>query len=188
MSQNIRCFIAVDVDCPPTLDRVRVIQKTLRDTGADLKLVEPSNIHFTLRFLGDVPPSIVDEICKRLTTVGFNPFNLHLKGLGVFPHRRHINVVWTAISEGQEQLHNVYNEIQGKLTGLPLRADDRGFSPHLTLARVRSPRNRDRLIALLDEMVDCDVGVQSVSVVRLKRSVLTPQGPIYSLLCESRIE
>ena len=79
MSEEIRSFIAFDIENEQVLQRVAVAQKLLMDTGADLKLVEPQNIHVTMRFLGGIRPAMVDQVYDAMKKVNFTPFIIQLQ-------------------------------------------------------------------------------------------------------------
>lgn len=181
----IRSFIAIDLE-NQIIDRVAGFQKTLVNTGADLKLVEAQNIHITLRFLGEVPLSLIEEIRDKLKILQFNQLEVSIQGIGVFPDVRHFNIIWVGIEKGVLQLIEIHSKIEAMLKHLGVRPDGRGFSPHVTVARVRSAKNKDRLIDLIIRGRDQDFGTFRVDSIKLKRSVLTPGGPIYTTLIEAK--
>jgi 2'-5' RNA ligase len=109
---------------------------------------------------------------------------VQIKGLGAFPNPRYPRVVWAGITEGTEHIKSVFSQIEPKLRGLGFTSDNRGFSPHLTIARVRSGRNKQKLAAFLTENANYDFGAIDAKCLRLKKSTLTPKGPIYSTLKE----
>jgi len=182
MSEMIRSFIAFDINNPLVLQKFTEAQDLLVKAGADLKLVRPQNIHITLRFLGDVSASMVESIHEGMKKVDFSAFDCEVHGLGVFPDLRYPRVVWAGIRRGSDELKSIVNQLEPQLSKLGFRADPKGFSPHLTLARVRTGRNRSELARSVQELVDFDFGVVRADCLRLKKSVLTPQGPIYSTL------
>jgi len=184
MVEMIRAFIAFDIDSDLVLKRLTEVQKTLINTGADLKLVEPKNIHVTLRFLGDISPTSVDAIYEEMKKVAFKPFEIELRGLGAFPTLRYARVVWVGIQKGVHELKSVFDQLEPRLQRLGFRPDPKGFSPHLTIARVKSGRNKVELTRRIEEMADYDCGMIRAEYLRLKKSVLTPKGPIYSTLKE----
>jgi 2'-5' RNA ligase len=153
-------------------------------TGADLKLVETENIHMTIRFLGDITLNMADKIYEEMKKVQFKPFPVQLTGLGVFPSLIYPRVLWAGIALGAEQLQNVFNQIEPKLQNLGLSPEPNAFSPHLTIARVRSARNKPQLTDFVVKNTKYDFGSVEARCLRLKRSVLTPKGPIYSTLKE----
>ncbi len=184
MSEMIRSFIAFDINNPSVLQKFKEVQDLLIKTGADLRLVEPRNIHITLRFLGDIPASRVDPLLEGMKTVDFSAFDCEVRGLGVFPDMRYARVVWAGIKKGSDELKSVATQLESQLCKLGFRADTKGFSPHLTLARVKTGRNKDQLARSIQELADYDFGIVKADCLRLKKSVLTPKGPIYSTLRE----
>jgi len=180
----LRVFIAVDIPDGEVKERILGFQRTIAQTGADLKLVEPENIHITLRFLGDMTTATVENIKTELDRIEFHPFKVVLRGVGVFPDYRRINVVWVGIEEGNVGLVDLYGKIGRSLGRIGIPPDRRGLSPHLTVARVRSGRNREVLSKTVVELADSDFGRIDVTSFSLKRSTLTPGGPIYQSLHE----
>jgi len=184
MSEMIRSFIAFDLNNESVLQRFREAQDTLVKTGADLKLVEPKNIHITMRFLGDIKPTMVDSVHEAMKKVSFYAFDCEIKGLGAFPDLRHLRVVWAGMRKGTNELRSIFNQLEPGLQQLGFRPDPKGFSPHLTLARVKTGRNKAELARCVQDLADYDFGVVRADCLRLKKSVLTPRGPIYSTLKE----
>lgn len=184
MSETIRSFIAFDIDSESILKRITDVQNLIAKTGADLKLVEPKNIHVTLRFLGNITLKIAEKIFEEMKKVQFTPFDVRIHGLGAFPNPRYPRVLWAGIIEGAEQLQNICNQLEPRLHSLGFKLDPKGFSPHLTIARVKSGRNKAELAKCITENVNHEFGIIRAECLRLKRSDLTPKGPIYSTLKE----
>jgi 2'-5' RNA ligase len=184
MAEGIRSFIAFDLENDSVLKRLAEAQAILSKTGADLKLVEPQNIHLTVRFLGNISLEMVDKVYEGMKKVQFIPFNVQLRSLGAFPDLRYPRVCWAGITEGADQLRGIFGQLEPNLRGLGFAPDPKGFSPHLTIARVRSSRNKAELAQCLRENASFDFGRISASCLRLKKSDLTPRGPIYSTLKE----
>lgn len=181
---KIRSFIAVDVDDDGLKHQFAEFQRRLLDAGADVKLVAPANVHLTLRFLGEIEESIIQEVTDAMNSVGFQPFDIQFKGVGAFPSLSRINVVWVGIRKGHEELAEIAGRLEPKLRAIGIPSDKKGFSPHLTIARVRTGRNRDRVAELISELSEKDFGSMRAGSVRLKKSVLTPNGPIYFTIFE----
>jgi len=184
MPGPIRSFIAFDIDSESILKKITGVQNLLIKTGAGLKLVKPENIHITVRFLGNITPNMVEKIFEEMKKVQFAPFDVKMHGIGAFPHLRYPRVLWTGITEGADQLRNIFNQLEPRLRGLGFAPDTRGFSPHLTIARVKSGRNKAELVKCITENANCELGIVKAECLRLKRSDLTPKGPIYSTLKE----
>ena len=184
MSESIRSFLAFDIENDTVRNRLAKAQALLVQTGADVKLVETENIHVTMRFLGDINVGMSEKIFAEMKKIQFTPFNVQIKGIGVFPNLHYPRVVWAGITEGADQLRGIFSQLEPQLRGLGFAPDDKGFSPHLTIARVRSGRNKAQLAEFVDENAGFDFGAIRAECLRLKRSVLSPKGPTYSTLKE----
>ena len=184
MSGTIQSFLAFDIEDQTILRRLAKAQAMLANTGADLKQVKPQNIHLTVRFLGDIHPPMVDAIHEEMKQISFAPFQIELRGLGAFPKLSYPRVVWAGIRQGVEELKDVFEQLEPRLRGLGFKPDNKGFSPHLTIARVRTGRNKIRLAELVRELEDYEFGTVKAECLRLKKSDLTPRGPIYTNLRE----
>jgi 2'-5' RNA ligase len=184
MSEPIRCFTAFDIDNPAVRNKLAKAQALVVQTGADVKLVETENIHVTMRFLGDVSAGMVDVVFEEIKAVQFIPFNIQLNGIGVFPSLSYPRVVWAGITEGTNELRSIFEQLEPRLRALGFAADEHGFSPHLTIARVRSGRNKAQLAEFVKQNAELDFGTIKAECLRLKQSVLSPRGPTYSTLKE----
>jgi len=184
MSETIRSFIAFDIDSETVLQKMTEVQNLLAITKADLKLVEPKNIHITIRFLGNINTNMTEKIFEEMKKVQFTLFDIKIHGIGAFPNLRYPRVLWTGITEGADQLRNIFNQLEPRLRGLGFAPDPKGFSPHLTIARVKSGRNKVELASFMNENVNYEFGIVKAACLRLKKSDLTPKGPIYSTLKE----
>ncbi len=183
--EPLRSFIAFDIEEEAVLRNISNVQERLIRTGAGLRLIKPENIHITLRFLGDISITQVDDIHQEMEKISFVPFDIEIKGLGAFPNMRRIRVIWAGIHRGIDELRGIFYQLESGLRNLGFKPDPKGFSPHLTIARVKSGRNRDQLTRLIREFEDYEFGLVKAQCLRLKRSVLTSQGPIYSVLRET---
>jgi 2'-5' RNA ligase len=182
--ENVRSFVAVDLDDPEIKSRITKTQEDLERTGASLKVVQPEIMHLTLRFLGEIPQATVLRVIEAMGGLRFSPFEVEFSGVGVFPNIRRISVIWIGITNGQERLAEIFEQLEPKLRQFGLPPDNKGFSPHLTIARVRSGLNKETLAKSIESMREVEFGKMGVSAVRLKKSTLTPRGPIYTTLHE----
>ncbi len=180
--ERIRAFVAVDMDEAGVISKLVDAQRALRDLGADLKLVEPENIHATVRFLGGVPAATIELVKEAMGEIKFSPFDMEFVGLGAFPNLRRINVVWVGMRKGGEEISRIFEQLEPRFRKIGFDPDRKGFSPHVTIARVKTGRMRDELAKFVDEMRDTPFGAIHVEELRLKRSVLTPKGPVYSTI------
>ena len=157
---------------------------SLSSLGGDLKPVERENIHLTLKFLGNVSAAKLDEVRSALSHVTFPPFSLEIKGAGAFPNLKRMNVIWVGVGEGWSQVELIFEQTENLLHQLGFSRETRPFSPHITVARVKSGRKRDEIAAFLGHLTDESFGTFNVDGVRLKQSVLSSSGPKYSTLYE----
>jgi 2'-5' RNA ligase len=180
---KVRTFIAVELD-HQLLPKVLELQRELLSVGADIKAVEPENIHFTLKFLGEISQSAVDEIMICMNKLDFSPFPIEVRGVGCFPNMRNPRVIWIGLSMGQDAFSRLSRQLDNCLGGIGFRSEGEKFTPHLTIGRVRSGRNRVPLSKKLGELLNAEVGKMAIGSVKLKKSTLTPRGPIYTTLHE----
>ncbi len=186
MSETVRAFIAVDIEDSLVLSRLIRIRDSFVATGAPMKPVEDQNMHITLRFLGNIPLSLADDIERIIRDAKPRRVVIKLKGVGAFPSPSRPRVIWVGVEEGEgaRELRRLYEEIERGLRRLGFRPEREEFVPHVTLARIKGSRNLDRVIKLLHELADVEVGEIVLESVRLKQSILTPRGPIYRTLRE----
>ena len=182
---KFRGFIAVDICVFPGLIE---FEKEIKETGANVKLVEPENVHITLKFLGDTEEEQIDEIEKIIKDAvkETNSFHIQLKGAGVFPNQNYIKVIWIGIEHGEE-IAIISHKIDEQLSRVGFEKEKRGFSPHLTIARVKSAKNKEKLLQIIEKYKDVEFGDIKVDSIKLKKSDLTQKGPIYITLREIKI-
>ena len=183
----VRCFIAVEVKDPEVLKEFCLVQSRIASTGGNLKLVEEENIHLTLKFLGDVDEVKLEAVKSLVSSTSFPQFHMEIDGVGVFPNIRRPRTIWAAVTGGVQQLSEIFNSLESDLVDLGFRREGRGFSPHITLARVRGGRNREKMAEAILGLRDQPFGDFQVDRIYLKKSVLTSQGPIYSNIASSRV-
>lgn len=181
-----RCFIAVDLEDARTRSRLMHAQRIIEETGADVKSVEEENLHVTVRFLGEIPEAQTARVADLVRGISFKPFKLGFRGVGVFPGLNRPSVVWAGIVGDLPEMLAAYGEVSRGLGKLGFERDRRGFQPHLTICRVRSGRSLGGLGEAIRGMEHDEFGEQLVSCLRLKKSVLTARGPVYSTVAESR--
>ena len=182
----VRCFVAIECDNPDVMKGIKQVQTALESTGANLKKVETENIHLTLKFLGEITQPKVDEVTQVVQGISFTPFSFKVEEVGVFPNMRRPATIWAGITEGVSEIVLVFEELDGKLSKLGFERERRKFHPHLTIGRVRTGKNREQLVEELLRSNDQVFGEIHVDRIVLKKSVLTPRGPIYTTLAESQ--
>ncbi len=181
-----RCFVAVDIAEPRLRAALLRAQAAIVATGADVKAVEEENIHITLKFLGEIPEERTARVAELVKGIAFKPFTLDFKGVGVFPSPSRPSVVWAGVAGEATEMLSVFTTLEKGLTALGFEPERRPFQPHVTLCRVRGGHNRAQLAEAVEAMAEEEFGPQRVEHIRLKRSMLTRNGPIYSNVAESK--
>jgi 2'-5' RNA ligase len=169
------------------------IQNTLKRSFADVKWVEPQNIHLTLKFLGERDKKKITEIIKAMDGLFMNTpaFYVELSSLGAFPKKEFPRVIWVGLSEGEPQVKEIAEWLDGSIAKLGIPKETRAFSSHITLGRVRSPLNRKQLVEQLNYLEGNFPERKPkclVQKITLFQSTLTPQGPIYAALHEVNLK
>ncbi|MDI9644746.1 MAG: RNA 2',3'-cyclic phosphodiesterase [Candidatus Verstraetearchaeota archaeon] len=176
--ETVRAFFALDLS-DELKRRIAEVESDVERSGADVKIVEPENLHITMKFLGEIPASRLDEIVKAAEAVRERRFELEAKSVGVFPNRRMVRVVWVGAGMGSEGVMAISRRLDAALVGLGFPKEEK-FVPHITIARVRSPKNRERLLEVIDRHAKKVFGYCRIDRLVLKKSVLTGSGPVYS--------
>lgn len=154
----------------------------LREAARDVAWVAPANLHLTLKFLGQVDGRRLDEIAAGLrdAVAGSGAFDAVVTGLGAFPSPTRPRVVWAGVGEGARRLTDLAGRVERACAALGFPPEERPFSAHVTLGRVRVPRRDDRLAGLLAAAAREDFGRARVERVALMESRLSPRGPRYT--------
>lgn len=192
----MRAFIAVDLS-EEVRAKIEEIQKEFARLGLQgtLKFVNPKQAHQTVKFLGEVPDGDVERVKSALVGITQKPFDIELQGVGFFPaapldKARNIRVIWTGMKEGEEQLKALQKEVELEMHALGFPLEKR-FNAHVTLCRVKKPlRSKDdlgRVLKKIAEFRDVEVGRMRVDELKLKKSTLTPRGPIYEDIYVKRL-
>lgn len=181
-----RAFISLDIGGLASL--AQVIGE-LDSTGAQIKTVDPSLVHITLKFLGDVDeakvPGIVDSMKEAAR--GVPPFEVRLKRVGAFPSASRARVVWVGM-EGAAPIVGMAARLDDALSSLGFEREQRSFSPHVTIGRMKGSRGAEDVRRVIQQNQDKDFGEYGFSALRLKKSVLGPKGPTYSTVEEVGLE
>ncbi len=162
-------------------------QDLLRTSMPDVRWTKSSNIHLTLKFLGDVEVSRTDAINKALADIAcrFPPFSMSFAGLGAFPHSRNPRIVWVGLEYGADELIEIARQIEGAMKKLGFPREKRPFRPHLTVGRVRRLEHPALMTESLEQCNVGKLGEFTVQRVSLIKSQLDPGGSIYTTLFEA---
>ena len=185
----IRSFIAIELKDKETIEKIISFTQRLKQNQPKIKLVEPVNLHMTMKFLGNIPetqaPKIYSILQEEINEKLFHGKNIEfsLKGVGQF---NRFSVLWIKLLGNIQFLQNIKDYIEKLLFyKLKIESDKRTkFKPHLTIGRLKKGKINyktfDSLKNLINENIDLDFGIFNIKQVKLKKSQLTPSGPIYS--------
>ena len=175
----MRLFIGVEV--PEELKQKLLSVQQRLESLADIKLVEPENLHFSLKFLGEVNEDRVNKIREVLTTTAekFSSFTLTLKGIGAFPSTDFARIIWAGCSAGSKELEALAGFIDLELSKAGFSAEQRSFTAHLTLSRIKQSEKNLTLQKFISQNTNLEFGSMKVPKISLIKSTLTPAGPAY---------
>jgi RNA 2',3'-cyclic 3'-phosphodiesterase len=189
MNKTLRTFLAVEISSPIRA-RAGELIAALAATTADVKWVEPHNLHLTLKFLGDVHHREIAEVCQAVAegAAEVEPFELEVRGAGAFPNAARPRTVWLGASAGADQMVLLHDRLEAALAELGYRKEHRRFQTHLTIGRVRGTGpGIAELGKLLQQHADFAVGSMTVQKVTAFSSTLMPAGPVYEVLGTARL-
>ncbi len=183
MTDKIRAFLALEVPDDVTR-RLADLKSGLAHDLAGVKWVPAGNIHLTVKFLGDIPASMVEAVSEVMSALGQRPpMALEARGLGVFPGLKRPRVLWAGLDGDLEGVARLARQTDDHLSRLEFRKESRRFRPHLTLGRFRSRTlPPDRLASLLRRVSDFGPLPFLARRLVLFRSVLQPGGAVYTPL------
>jgi 2'-5' RNA ligase len=188
-----RTFLALDLE-EATLDRMEIARRGLDAPGAGARWVARENLHLTLLFLGDVADEVLPQVCDLSAgAAGFvKPFEYEVRGLLAVPPAGALRMIWAGVEDPSGHLAELQAHLAAAMAGLGLREEERGFRPHITLARIKSmaPQGRGGKAAqaLRQETkayAETSFGTQFAEEVVVYGSQLTQEGPIYTPLARA---
>ncbi len=178
----IRAFIAFEID-ENIKNEIMKIEEEIKENRIDIKLVEKENLHITLKFLGNIEKRLLEKIFSILDNIKEKKFEISVEDIGAFPNEKNIRVLWAGIKEGKENIIRIQKELDNKLLSLGFKKEE-DFIPHITFGRIKSFRNKEKLIKIFEEYKGYFFGKCIIDRLILKKSILTPHGPIYYNLKE----
>jgi 2'-5' RNA ligase len=186
---RVRVFVAVD---PGKAVRARCVslQETLARAAEGVKWVEPENLHLTLLFLGEVDERDLLPVCRAVGAACSERerFVLGLEGVGCFPNPKKPRTVWAGVGTGAKELVELHDALEEPLLALRCyRREERLFTPHLTLGRVKGDAPTDRLARELLRQAAWRGGESEVAEVLVMSSELRPEGAVYSVLSTAKL-
>jgi RNA 2',3'-cyclic 3'-phosphodiesterase len=187
--KRTRTFIAIDPG-KAVRDRLILLQENLARTGAGVKWVEADNLHLTLLFLGEVDQRDLPPICKVVAeeTRKHAPFTMSIEGAGAFPNARRPRTLWVGVGSGAAEVGALHDGMEEPLLELGCyRREERHFTPHLTIGRVKGDPTADDLAKALTKYAGWSAGETVVDTVCVMGSELTPHGPVYTVLSRAKL-
>lgn len=178
----IRAFIAIEIP-PEAKNFLADLLKELTKTDADVKWIDPDKIHLTLKFLGNITKEQTNKIQEILENElkEFGSFKIRIKSIGTFPKLEYPRVIWVGAT-GEEIMKPIAKLIDDKVNKLGFPLEKRSFKAHLTLGRVRSEKNKDKLITAIKKLEVFEGPEFMVNSISLFQSTLTANGSHYTLL------
>jgi RNA 2',3'-cyclic 3'-phosphodiesterase len=181
----LRVFTAVEISPEIRSAATRLIER-LKAAPAKVTWTKPVNLHYTLKFLGDVPETQLADVCRAVEAAvsPFTPFEIVSSRVGAFPSSSKPRTLWIGVDDGAEPLGLVFQAIERLLKPLGYPPEARRFTAHLTLGRVREndPSALAALAELLKKHADLDAGAMLVDSVTVFASTLGREGPTYEVL------
>jgi len=177
----MRLFIAIELP-----DEIRValstIQRDLRQVTNTARWVAPESIHITLKFFGEVPENRIEKIDAAVTGLTWKPFVITVRGVGFFPGTRSPRVFWVGMEAPSIQAFA--EQLDSRLERVGFEKENRGFRPHITLARARDTRIDSPLVTAAARYEEHEFGSFSVDRIFLFKSTLKSSGAVHEKLRE----
>ena len=171
----MRVFVAVEIS---EYDVIRSIVDLQSKIKIKAKPVLPQNLHFTLQFLGETSEENIEKIRQLLKPIKFSSFKIKFRGLGAFPNLKSPRVIWIGTDEeGSNFLMELARRVENVLSPLGF-TNDKPFKSHLTIFRIKNKIGN--VSKELEKFELFDFGSQEISNIKLKQSILTHKGPVYS--------
>ena len=174
----MRCFIAIDI---PFEKEFKEYQEEIKELGGFS--FPKDQLHLTLKFLGEVNEDKIEKIKEQLNKINFKPFKARLGDLGVFPDKKHINVIWISLIP-EEKIKDLQENVEDVLEQF-FEREKKEFKAHITLARVKFVKDKEKLLESLKKKIE---GEFVIDKFKLIKSELTPKGAIYTLLGEYNVK
>jgi len=184
----LRVFIAIDLD-EKIKDSLGGLINELKGYSADVRWVKPDAFHLTLKFLGEVQQTMINQITDVLkdVTSANVPFEMEIKGTGVFPNFSRPRVLWVGVTSN-EPLLRLQSSVEDALVKIGFEKQDRVFHPHITLGRVKSNRRLQKVLQELRRYKELNFGKIYVNEIVLMESILSPEGATYKRLFSAELK
>ena len=170
----MRVFVAVEISNEEVIDSIKEFQSKI---SIKARPIELKNLHFTLQFIGEVTEEVCEKIKQSLKNIEFSSFLVNFNGVGVFPKMKFPRIIWIGTDNvGGDSLKELAAKVEDVLSPLGF-SSDKPFKPHITVFRIKNKIGD--ISKEMENFTALDFGSQIISKIKLKQSVLTPQGPLY---------
>ena len=180
--EKVRSFIAINLN-PDIKEYLTSLHTNLNVPESKLRWVEKNNLHLTMKFLGYISlkqTELIKSVLKAITSKQ-SPFLIKLSSyIGVFPTYKMPRIIWVGIKEGTDKLKELYNSIETDLFKKDFPREEKYFSGHITIGRVKYIRDTANFIQIVKTIKVNNLS-QEVGSIDLMESKLTPNGPIYNI-------
>ncbi len=180
---TIRAFIAIEIGSEIKTRVSEHIDK-LKRTGADVKWVDPENIHLTLKFLGNIEEDTLPGLNEIISNVvsDLESFNINIRNFGTFPNLKRPRVIYVCVDEKENNLLTLYENLNKGVEELGIKGESKKFVGHITVGRIRTQKNISKLTTVLKSETERFFGLEKVNYLSLMQSQLTHEGPFYTKL------
>jgi RNA 2',3'-cyclic 3'-phosphodiesterase len=171
-------------------DRLCELQRSLGASAPGVKWVEAENLHITLVFLGEVDDRELPAVCRAVqeAIAAHAAFPLSVEGPGCFPNTRRPRVLWVGAGMGAQEAVAIHDALEAPLFELGCyRREERKYTPHVTLGRLRGEAPGDALTLALAKHQGFKAGELTVDQLHVMSSELTSRGPIYAILSRAKL-
>ena len=179
----MRVFVSIEISNDKVINSIKNFQNIIK---IDAKPTELKNLHFTLQFLGEVSEQIIDKIIQSLNTIEFSKFDIYLKGTGAFPKLKSPKIIWIGTDEKSgKKMIELSKKVEKALEPLGF-SSEKPFKPHITVFRIK--KKIGDITKEMENHKNVNFGMQEITSIKLKKSELTLNGPVYSDLMEIKIK
>jgi len=177
----MRTFLAIDLDDDIRMGLLEAMRQ-LDAPGQRINWVAEHQLHVTMKFLGDVPDSAIQDVCDAMadSAGAVEAFDFCVRGVTAVPPRGELRMLWADVDDSTGLMNALHDELDNRLSGISPHDEDRKFSPHVTLARIKFAKNPLALRKAVEPWARHEFGTQRCAEIVAYASQLTADGPIYT--------
>lgn len=184
----MRIFIAMDVKDANSISNMLKVQRDILNHAKGARPVSKEQLHFTLLFIGEINNSMLNSIIDRMNSIRFEPIHVEYKGVGAFPSISDARIVWVGVDDNSaSRLKGLAGRVEDAMRPLGFKSD-KGFTPHITLLRIKDRVRDQALISTISKYKDTYFGNDLLDEIKVKKSDLLPNGAVYTDLFTLKAE